>query len=54
MMTNAIGLIQFITQGGWKAKKSYMGDGSIRILKTLNTHYEIYGTNCETIDYVKK
>jgi hypothetical protein len=28
--------------------------GSIKILKTLNTHYEIYGTNCETIDFVKK
>lgn len=35
-------------------RNKYAGDGSIRILRTLSTHYEIYGTNCETIDYVKK
>jgi hypothetical protein len=54
MMTIVIGLIQITTQGGWEVKKPYVGHGSIRILRTLGTHYEIYGTNCEAIDYVKK
>jgi hypothetical protein len=53
-MTIATSLIQITTQGSWKAKEPYVGDGSIRTLMTLSTHYEIYDTNCETIDYVKK
>jgi hypothetical protein len=54
MMTIATRLIQITTQGGWETKEPYACDGSIRILRTLSTHYETYGTDCETIDYVEK